>query len=488
MTSAHDHNTNNAMRPRRTLSIRAQLQLAMFLTAMVVVLAAVAIETAKHTRSLRAWAHQEATSVADAMAQDFLKLIVLGDPDGAANLVARVSSFPLIHGLVVYSDTGAPVFQFRRDMPDHDHDQEQASDDLFTIHRGITEQGHEYGHVELTISGERLRSSISDYYEYLVVLLIALIVVSVAAASYFQRFFTRPVLQLNQFMQRVAAERDFGLRIEPSRTDEFGAMYRGMNNLLAEMQRALRDKSQAESANKEKSAFLTNMSHELRTPLNAVIGYSEMLAEDFAADGNSSAVADLYKIRGAGHHLLALINDILDLSKIEAGKMQLTLSRFDLRSLVDDTLVFVQPLLARGENRLETHLDVDGVTLHSDPVRVRQVLFNLLSNACKFTRNGTITVAAHCDHATHPARVTFSVRDTGGGINPDELEQLFQPFVQAASVGKTHEGTGLGLALCRRFCTLMGGEIRAVSERGRGSEFSFWIPLDAQHASRASAA
>jgi signal transduction histidine kinase len=247
---------------------------------------------------------------------------------------------------------------------------------------------------------------------------------------------------------------------------------RAKENALGALQKA-------ESANRVKSAFLTNMSHELRTPLNAIIGYGEILEEDAVASGNLSARADLQKILGAGRHLLSLINDVLDLSKVEAGNMQLELETFDLGALISESLLMVGPLLKRGGNRLQTNLSVDGLMMYSDPMRIRQVLFNLLSNACKFTQNGIITVSAKSDEAAHQQRVMLSVRDTGPGVAPEDLARLFQPFVQAESVGHRQEGAGLGLALCHRFCELMGGEIHATSVRGQGAELAFWLPITA---------
>lgn len=489
------------------LNIRGKLLLAMFVAAMLVALVAVSMETVKHTRTLHVWATAEAQSVADAMSHDFLKLIVIGDPDGAANLAAQLTSFPLIHSLVLYNADGTALFQFRRDQLPNNEVADADPSERFVITRQIAEQGTVYGHAELTISGEKLRASISDYYNYLSVVVAALILISVFSALFFQRFFTRPVLRLTRFMRRVTQERDFGLRIKNDRTDEFGVLTSGLNELLVEMQSAqgslvvrneelsaalhrlqvesrakedaLHAMLEAKSANKEKSAFLASMSHELRTPLSAIIGYSELLDEDALAEGKKNVSTDLRKIRSAGQHLLVLINDVLDLSKIEAGKMQLDLAEFDVGGLVQDALVMVEPLLGRGGNRLVKNISVAGVAMYSDPVRIRQVLFNLMSNACKFTRDGTITVTVAPGTGTDAGRILFSVSDTGEGMAPEDLVKLFQPFVQAESVGSKHEGTGLGLALCRRFCQLMGGEIHARSVQGHGSEFFFWLPVQA---------
>lgn len=488
------------------MNIRNQLLLAMFVAAMLVALVAVSMETFKHTRTLHLWAANEARSVADAMSHDFLKLIVIGDPDGAANLANQLTSFPLIHSLVLYTADGAQLFQFQRDPSPGSTGEENVAD-RFTIKRDILDQGTFYGRVELAISGDKLRAGISSYYSYLAVVIVALVLISVVSALFFQRFFTRPVLRLTHFMRHVTQEHDFDLRIKDTRSDEFGVLYQGLNELLTEMQNAQRSilaqntelstalqrlqvesrakedalhaMLQANSANREKSVFLANMSHELRTPLNAIIGYSELLDEDAVATGNDSASADLRNIRSAGKHLLSLINDVLDLSKIEAGKMQLELVSFDLGVLVNDTLVMIEPLLARGRNRLEKNIALAGVTMYSDPMRIRQVLFNLLSNTCKFTNDGTVTVSVAAERGAGPARIHFSVRDTGEGMAQADLEKLFQPFVQAESVGNKHQGTGLGLALCRRFCEMLGGEIHASSVQGLGSEFSFWLPAQA---------
>jgi len=325
-------------------------------------------------------------------------------------------------------------------------------------------------------------------------LLLAGLVLSLLASLALARRMVTPIQALRSGAAQIGAGR-LDHRINVHTGDELEALAEQFNHMAADLQesysgleRKVEERTQQlEIASRHKSAFLANMSHELRTPLNAIIGYSELLAEDAAVQSNTDAVSDLHKIRGAGQHLLSLIDDVLDLSKIEAGKMQLTPADFDLRGLVDDTLVFVQPMLVRGNNRLETRFAIDGVVMHSDPVRVRQVLFNLLSNACKFTQRGVITVSVRRDTTAHPERVLFSVRDTGEGISAENLQQLFQPFVQAKTIGRTHDGTGLGLALCRRFCELMGGEIRVVSECGKGSEFSFWLPVDTRHLDSVSA-
>lgn len=225
-----------------------------------------------------------------------------------------------------------------------------------------------------------------------------------------------------------------------------------------------------------KSQFLANMSHELRTPLNAIIGYSEMLIEDAADSGDTAAAGDLEKINTAGKHLLTLINDILDLSKIEAGKMDMYIERCDLSAVVHDVLATVRPLLIKNNNRLEVDAVPDIVT-NTDVTKLRQILLNLLSNASKFTTEGTIRVSVSRQMKSDRRGFLISIADTGIGMTAAQLDGLFQAFTQGdSSTTRKYGGTGLGLAISQRFCEMMGGKISVESAFGEGSTFNVWLP------------
>ena len=239
----------------------------------------------------------------------------------------------------------------------------------------------------------------------------------------------------------------------------------------------------AEEASTAKSGFLANMSHELRTPMNAIIGYSEMLMEDAEDDGNQAAVDDLKKIHSAGSHLLSLINDVLDLSKIEAGKMELYLETFEVAELVEGVVSTIDALVKKNSNRLKVEVDRSLDEMHADVTKVRQALFNLLSNAAKFTHDGEIGLLVRADQVDGEPWIQMAVSDSGIGIHPDKIDHVFEEFSQADdSTTRDYGGTGLGLPISRRFCQMMGGDIAVESTVGEGSTFTIRMPVVVQEA------
>jgi signal transduction histidine kinase/DNA-binding NarL/FixJ family response regulator len=342
-------------------------------------------------------------------------------------------------------------------------------------------------------------------------------------SSKLQRLISRPILHLEDSMREVSANKNYSVRATKSYGDEIGRLIDGFNTMLSEIQHrdgALRSandelktrtlelekeilhrrqtqeelltaKHTAEEASRAKSTFLANMSHELRTPLNAIIGYSEMLDEEARESGRSENVEDLRKIQSAGKHLLSLINDVLDLSKIEAGKMGLHLEDFEVLPLIDEIATTLQPAAAKNSNRIKIHVSENLGFMRADVTKVRQILFNLLSNACKFTDHGTI--ALDVDQNDRDGYIRFRVTDTGIGISEKQQQNLFFEFSQAdASIARKYGGTGLGLAITHRFVQLMRGQISVESEPGKGSIFTVQLPtqvaLDATKLARPTSA
>jgi signal transduction histidine kinase len=373
--------------------------------------------------------------------------------------------------------------------------------------------------VEGSLAGAR--AQIRRYIGILAVVLAVACVLAYLLSRALQRTISGPLSRLSAVTARVSRDRDYSIRAVRESDDELGELVSRFNEMLEQLGRghqALREaraqlesrvadrtrtleveiaerrrtenevilaKAAAEDASRAKSAFLANMSHELRTPLNAIIGYSEMLQEDAEAHGQTEAVSDLTRITGAGRHLLSLVSNILDLTKVEAGYLELHVERVDAAAVVSDAVSTSYPLAAAGNNRLTvTGIDQLG-WMDTDETRLQQVLLNLIGNACKFAKDGEVHVDCRRERAGGTDWILIAVTDSGIGITHEQMSRLFGEFMQAdSSTTRRYGGTGLGLAISRRLCTLMGGSIDVESTPGVGSTFTIRVPADARAAAR----
>ena len=362
-------------------------------------------------------------------------------------------------------------------------------DSFGTYKQGIAYQGKVVGTLVL---GYRYRGFWTIVEDTLpVTLLVAAVSMAMgsALAAQLRKMAFRPLEGLQAAMRGVRASGDLQARVAVTQDPDFAPIIDSFNAMLDQIEgqtkhlsEAMRDLSQArdaaEAANVAKSDFLANMSHELRTPLNAIIGYAEVLREDLERAGMRRSQEDVGWICSSSQHLLELINSLLDLSKIEAGKMELDIHSFDLGKMLAEVEMLLTPLAARQSNRLTFTVEPMGMIM-GDATKLRQILINLGGNACKFTKDGFIEVQARREGA----ELVLVVSDTGIGMGEDEVARLFQPFTQSdASTTRRYGGTGLGLALVDRFATMLGGSVGVTSDVGLGSVFTLRVPCDSGQA------
>ncbi len=499
------------------LSIKRKLILMTMLTSSMALFLSSASFLIYDLMSFRHLLTQDLTTQAEIIGYNSAAAIAFNDEPAASATLSALTAKNDIVGAGLYSPKGrlfAHYFRGRRTLPDTLPSCAQGNAYRFEgqyleVCHEVTLNGDHVGTLHLQSDMRQWSARARRYATICLIFALMSAFLAFLVSSKLQKVISGPIMQLENTMKMVSEKKNYELRAVKTYSDEIGSLIDGFNAMLSDIQQRdtalrganeqlhtrtrelegevsqrkqaqeelLKAKQVAEEASRAKSIFLANMSHELRTPLNAIIGYSEMLEEEASDSKDTENVQDLKRIQFAGKHLLALINDVLDLSKIEAGKMPLHLETFDVRVLITEMITTLRPAVEKNRNTLQVHLADEVSTMHGDVTKVRQILFNLLSNACKFTDHGSILVNVDRRSENNEEWIRFEVSDTGIGIGAKQRENLFKEFAQAdTSISRKYGGTGLGLAISYKFVQLMKGRIEVVSELGKGATFSVQLP------------
>jgi signal transduction histidine kinase/CheY-like chemotaxis protein len=508
------------MKAFRDISIKRKLVGIIMLTSTVALMLAGCTFLAYELITYRATATQQLTTLAQIVGESSTAALAFEDRPAAGETLAALRAEPNLVAACIYTRDGRPFATFlrgaaRRDLPRAPgRPGAKFKDGYLVLFQPVVFDGDRIGTVYLKRDLQDMHARLERYAGIVLGVLLASSLAALLLSSKLQRVISEPTLRLAEMASRVSAERDYSLRAAKRGNDEIGVLVDSFNEMMGQIQARTLDlheaqsalerhvgelcdeivrrqraqeetlaaKQAAEESSRAKSAFLANMSHELRTPLNAIIGYSEMLREDAEDQHQERSIADLTRITTAGKHLLVLINEVLDLSKVEAGKTELLWEDASPARILEDAAGAMAPLALKNGNNLTVHCDPNISAVSVDAVKFRQCLYNLLSNACKFTKNGSIGVDVVPVTVEGAEWIEWRVSDTGIGIPADQMHKLFQPFSQIdASTTRNYGGTGLGLAISQRFCELMGGAITVSSELGKGSTFTIRLP---QHQDR----
>ncbi|HEX5422609.1 MAG TPA: ATP-binding protein [Candidatus Acidoferrales bacterium] len=499
------------------LSIKAKLMIITMLTSSVALVLLSVSYLGYDLISFRHLLGEDLATQAEIIGYNSAAAMAFKDATSATAALSALKAKEDIVAAVLYSPSGKIFAQYTRPNVSHpdlptDILQDNASrfrGKYLEVFRKVSLNGDPVGTLLLQSDMSQWSLRARSYATFLLLFMLGSVFLALLLASRLQNLISRPILRLEDTMRVVSTKKNYEVRALKFYDDEIGRLIDGFNTMLAEIQQGdsalqnandqlqsrthelegeithrkkaqeelLSAKRAAEDASRAKSAFLANMSHELRTPLNAIIGYSEMIQEEIQESGRIQNVQDVQKIESAGKHLLALINDVLDLSKIEAGKMALHVESFEPAAMVQELVATLQPAIAKNSNRIELQLSDDLGMMRSDITKTRQILANLLSNAAKFTDHGRISLNVDRTEADGQQCIRFRVRDTGIGISAEQQQNLFKEFAQAdVSIARKYGGTGLGLAISHRFSQLMGGHMSVESEPGEGSLFTVVLP------------
>ena len=470
------------------LSFRSKMGLATIAACAATALIACVAFMVNETLTYRVRFDREQKTLSEVLAANVTAAVLFGDDASARDILSATDRTPQVDAAFVRMPTGEIFAAYARNLGDAD------ANALTTRHNGprfystIRIDDEVVGELVLLTNLSEFEATLWRYSLIATLVFMGSTLFAIFLARWESQAMATPMLQLRETIQAIRETRDYSSRVQSSRDKDFGTLIDNFNAMLEEIESRderleslvgdlISARDSAQSANTAKSQFLANMSHELRTPLNAIINYAEIIQEDLSSNETETVVSDVGKIQTAGLHLLGLINGILDLSKIEAGRMEVEAHTFDAAAILREAVDTVRPLAARNNNRLSVTVDSSFSSAHTDSVKFRQCILNLLSNACKFTKDGEISLAASLRVIDGAECLEVAISDTGIGMTPAQQASLFKAFVQAdASTTRKYGGTGLGLAITQRLVTLLGGKIAVTSAPGSGSKFTFVVP------------
>jgi signal transduction histidine kinase/CheY-like chemotaxis protein len=491
----------------RQTTIKRKLIALIMLTSSIALLVAFAFMIGSDYLTFRSGMVRDLRTLAAVVGTNGSSALDFDDEEFAAKTLAALAATPNITTAAIYTKDGRVLAKYLRDkqseLPPEQPGPEKYvfKNGYLMLFRPILRGEERIGSIYLQSTLDEMNARLARYAGIGGAIVLGASLIAFLFSSRLQRVISNPVLSLAHTAKVVSERKDYSLRAEKRTDDEIGFLIDRFNEMLTQIEehekeiqevneQLVQSEQRARAATQAKSHFLANMSHELRTPLNAIIGYSEMLQEEAQDSGQESFIPDLKKINRSGRHLLDLINDVLDLSKIEAGKMELYLETFDIPNLLEDVSTTVQLLVQKNSNTLEVRCPANLGAMRADMTKVRQSLFNLLSNASKFTKNGKITLeAAREISPTKADWIVFRVSDTGIGMTPEQQDRVFEAFSQADSAtARDFGGTGLGLTITKTFCRMMGGDVALTSEPGKGTTFTIRLPTEVREPKAESAA